>query len=111
MIFLSQNYISEIRTIFRKESFSEISKHLTSKMAASSLVNAKNALYYCSSDHVGSETASTDVYKLMCRMHIPVYLFGDARDEIFVTHHYHNVSVAKFVYLIFSVHSEVVLCA
>ena len=80
-------------------------------MAASSLVNAKNALFYCSSDHVGSETASTDVYKLMCQMHIPVYLFGDARDEIFVTHHYHNVSVAKFVYLIFSVHSEVVLCA
>ena len=80
-------------------------------MAASSLVNAKNALYYCSNDHVGSETASTDVYKLMCRMHILVYLFEDARDEIFVTHHYHNVSIVKFVYLIFSVHSEIVLCA
>ena len=33
-------------------------------MAASLLVNAKNALYYCSNDHVGSETASTDVIQI-----------------------------------------------
>ena len=88
----------EIRTIFGKLNFSEIltilpeSQMLTRKMAESSLLNAKNALFYCTADHVGSETASTDVYKLMCRMHIPVYLFGGARDDIFVTHHYHDVS-------------------
>ena len=89
----------EIRTIFGKLNFSEIltilpeSQILTRKMAESSLLNTKNALFYCTGDHVGSETASTDVYKLMCRMHIPVYLFGGARDDIFVTHHYHDVSI------------------
>ena len=53
----------------------------------------KNALYFCPGDHVGSETVSTEVYKLMCRMHIPVYLFGGARDDIFISHHYHDVSI------------------
>ena len=57
-------------------------------MAESSLVDM-NTLYYCSAEHVGCETVSTDIYKLMCKMHMPVYLFSDARDENFVTHHYH----------------------
>ena len=57
-------------------------------MAESSLVNM-NTLYYCSAEHVGCETVSTDIYKLMCKMHMPVYLFSDARDENFVTYHYH----------------------
>ena len=57
-------------------------------MAESSLVNM-NTLYYCSAEHVGCETVSTDIYKLMCKMHMPVYLFLDAWDENFVTYHYH----------------------
>ena len=38
----------------------------------------ENILFFCSADHVGSETVSTDRYKIMCRMHVPVYLFPDA---------------------------------
>ena len=66
------------------------------KMAESLI---KNALYFCPGDHVGTETVSTEVYKLMCRMHVPVYLFGGARDDIFITHHYHDVS--KFFFRFF----------
>ena len=55
-------------------------------------------LFYCSADHVGSETVSTDRYKIMCRMHVPVYLFPDAKDEMFLTYHYH-VGIYKFIFL------------
>ena len=41
-----------------------------------------STLFYCSADHVDSETVSTDRYKLMCRMHMPVYLFPDAQDDM-----------------------------
>ena len=57
-------------------------------MADSSLVNM-STLYFCSAKHVGCETVSTDIYKLMCKLHMPVYLFSDTRDEKFVTYHYH----------------------
>ena len=48
-------------------------------------------LYFCYgiNDHVGSETISTDIFKLKCTAHMPVYLFADARDEVFLTHHYY----------------------
>ena len=49
----------------------------------------ENTLFFCSADHVGSETVSTDRYKIMCRMQVPVYLFPNARDEMFLTYHYH----------------------
>ena len=55
----------------------------------------ENILFFCSADHVGSETVSMDRYKIMCRMHIPIYLFPDAWDEMFLTYHYH-VSIYKF---------------
>ena len=50
----------------------------------------ENTLCYCSADHVGSEIVLMDRYKIMCRMHVPVYLFPDAQDEIFFMYHYHG---------------------
>ena len=41
-----------------------------------------STLFFCPADHVGSETVLADRYKLMCRMHVPVYLFPDARDDV-----------------------------
>ena len=70
-------------------------------MADSSLVNM-STLYYCSANHVGCETVSTDIYKLICKLHMPVYLFSDARDEKFVTYHYHvsiGVVFAKKIFI------------
>ena len=47
-------------------------------------------LYFCSDNgHVGTETVSTSIFKLKCRLHMPVYLFADAKDDVFVTHHYY----------------------
>ena len=56
-----------------------------------------STLFYCSADHVGSETESMDRYKLMCRMHVLMYLFPDARDDMFLTYHYH-VGIYKLIY-------------
>ena len=58
----------------------------------------KNILFFCSADHVGSETVSTDRYKIMCRMHVPVYLFPDACDEMFLMYHYH-VGIYKLIFV------------
>ena len=58
----------------------------------------ENILFFCSANHVGSETVSTDRYKIMCRMHLPVYLFPNARDEMFLTYHYH-VGIYKFIFV------------
>ena len=56
-----------------------------------------STLFFCSAEHVGSETESTDRYKLMCRMHVPMYLFPDARDDMFLMYHYH-VGIYKLIY-------------
>ena len=56
----------------------------------------ENILFFCSAGHVGSETVSTDRYKIMCRMHVPVYLFPDAWDKMFLMYHYH-VGIYKFI--------------
>ena len=58
----------------------------------------ENILFFCSANHVSSETVLTDRYKIMCRMHVPVYLFPDARDEMFLTYHYH-VGIYKFIFV------------
>ena len=55
-----------------------------------------STLFYCSADHVGSETVSMDRYKLMSRMHVPVYLFPDPQDDMFLM--YHCVGIYKFIY-------------
>ena len=57
----------------------------------------ENILFFCSADHVSSETVSTDRYKIMCRMQVPIYLFPDARDEMFLTYHYH-VGIYNFFF-------------
>ena len=67
--------------------FREVTSELK-KMAESSLMRA-DILHFCSNEHVPTETVSTDRYKLMCRMHVPVYLFADARDDMFLTYHFH----------------------
>ena len=78
--------LAKISSHFQKVTRSD----LTLKMVESSqLLEVKNALYYCSAKHVGCETASTDQYRLMCRMHVPVHLFCDAKDEYFLMYHYH----------------------
>ena len=59
-------------------------------------------LHFCSSEHVPTETVSTDRYKLMCRMHVPMYLFPDAQDDMFLKYHYH-VGIAKFNYKFFNI--------
>ena len=48
-------------------------------------------LYFCygNNGHVGSETISTDIFKLKCTAHVPVYLFADAKDDVFLTCHYY----------------------
>ena len=47
-------------------------------------------LYFCSDNgHVSTETVSTGIFKLKCRLHMPVYLFADAKDDVFVTRHYY----------------------
>ena len=47
-------------------------------------------LHFCSdNEHVSTETVSTDIFKLKCRLHMLVYLFTDAKDDVFVTHHYY----------------------
>ena len=59
------------------------------KMAASKLIHTQ-MLYFCyHNGHVGSETISTDIFKLKCTAHIPVYLFANARDDVFLTRHYY----------------------
>ena len=58
----------------------------------------ENILFFCSADHVSSETVSRDRYKIMCRMHVPVYLFPDAPDEMFLTYHYH-LGIYKFIFV------------
>ena len=67
--------------------FREVTSELK-KMAESSLMRA-DILHFCSNEHVPTETVSTDRYKLMCRMHVPVYLFADARDDMFLMYHFH----------------------
>ena len=57
----------------------------------------KVKLYLCSSNQVGTQMVSTDRYKLMCRMHVPVYLFPNAQDDMFLMYHYH-VGIAEFIY-------------
>ena len=54
-------------------------------MAESSLMDMKNIMYFCSEEHVATDTVSTDTYRIMCRMHMPVYLSSDAKDEHFLT--------------------------
>ena len=66
-------------------------------MAESTLMRS-DILYFCSNEHVGTETVSTDRYKLMCRMHVPVYLFADARDDMFLMYHYH-VGIYVFIFI------------
>ena len=47
-------------------------------------------LYFCSGNgHVSTETVSTYIFKLKCRLHMPVYLFADAKDDVFLTCHYY----------------------
>ena len=47
-------------------------------------------LYFCSDNgHISTEIVSTDIFKLKCRLHMPVYLFADAEDDVFVTCHYY----------------------
>ena len=47
-------------------------------------------LYFCSDNgHVSTETVSTDIFKLKCKLHMPVYLFADAKDDVFLTRHYY----------------------
>ena len=65
-------------------------------MAESTLMRS-DTLYYCSNEHVGSETVSMDRYKLMCRMHMPMYLFLDARNEMFMMYHY-DVGIYIFIF-------------
>ena len=58
----------------------------------------ENILFFCSANHVGSETVSMDRYKIRCRLHVPVYFFPDAWDEMFLTYHYH-VGIYKFIFV------------
>ena len=76
--------------------FREVTSELK-KMSESTLMSS-DTLYYCSNEHVGTETVSIDRYKLMCRMHVPVYLFTDAQDDMFQTYHYH-VGIYMFIFI------------
>ena len=47
-------------------------------------------LYFCSDNgHIGTETVSTNIFKLKFRLHVLVYLFADAEDDVFLTCHYY----------------------
>ena len=75
--------LEKITTRFQKVTRSD----LTLKMAESSqLLEVKNAFYFCSTEHVSCDMASTDQYRLM---HVPVHLFCNVKDKYFLTYHYH----------------------
>ena len=92
----SQIYISGNWSTFWNRILSENCAFLWNRKMAER--TPENILFFCSAGHVGSETVSTDRYKIMCRMHVPVYLFPDARDEMFLTYHYH-VGIYKFIFV------------
>ena len=49
-------------------------------------------MYYCTENHLKSETASTDQFHMMCKGHVPVHLFETCTDQTFVKYHY-DVSI------------------
>ena len=77
--------LSEIRCFLESRVFLPESHSAIEEMAEFT----QFAVFYCSNNHVPTETVSTDRYKLLCRTHVPVYLFVDARDDMFLTYHYH----------------------
>ena len=54
-------------------------------------------MYYCSQNHHDkSETMNTDEYRVMCRGHVPVFLFESFTDKAFVKYHY-DISTIHFL--------------
>ena len=72
----SQIYISGNWSTFWNRILSENCAFLWNRKMAEP--TPENTLFFCSANHVGSETVLMDRYKIMCRMHVPVYLFPDA---------------------------------
>ena len=86
----TRSKFSETAVTFRKTTRFRKKDHEREKMAASKLIHTQ-MLYFCYgiNGHVGSETISTDIFKLKCTAHMPVYLFADAKDDVFLTRHYY----------------------
>ena len=86
----TRSKFSESAVTFRKLPDSGKKNTKREKMAASKLMHTQ-MLYFCYgiNGHVGSETISTDIFKLKCTAHMPVYLFADAKDDVFLKRHYY----------------------
>ena len=69
----SQIYISVNWSTFWNRILSENCAFLWNRKMAE--WTPENILFFCSADRVGSETVSMNRYKIMCRMHVPIYLF------------------------------------
>ena len=87
---IMSNMFSQTRSKFSESAVTFRKTYpIPEKMAASKLIHTQ-MLYFCyHNGHVGSETISTDIFKLKCTAHMPVYLFADAKDDVFVTRHYY----------------------
>ena len=62
-------------------------------------------MYYCTENHLKSETASTDQFHMMCKGHVPVHLFETCTDQTFVKYHY-DVSIFFWIFIIYLQHKK-----